>query len=392
MITVDTLLIELFRQGIEKLSENIPLRDKKVLISLAKQINSGHFLTENQAKLLVKIFNENSEHIFSSLPEQKMAVESPTWSSPFRIIEQVRRIFLNKDTDSRIIVEFTYNKRLRQLVTDLNKTIDGQMISLNPKQYSLPLTEKNIHLVVGTFMSHKFDIDPIILKFYEEISEFHASTVNQFDVFNLSNEKLSTAIKHDIGEISESNLILLNDRRMKFQYSIFPKNPEISLKNAIANRPGNRVWVDSTSTTLDDLVAALQELNRLPALFVFNGHESKDCLQNLQKMSKSLKNNGINGNVGVYFRFDSNTDSNKEFNSTVSNLGYNAKLDSNTKVVGIANSKLPKFLLQANWYPKSVITFSNNFKGNKTSVYCDAVDLIVYYNDKRPLGGADAIV
>ena len=34
----------------------------------------------------------------------------------------------------------------------------------------------------------------------------------------------------------------------------------------------------------------------------------------------------------------------------------------------------------------------HNFKNNKTSVYCDAVDLIVYYNDKRPLGGADAIV
>lgn len=392
MITVDTLLIELFRQGIEKLSESIPQRDKKVLISLAKQINSGHFLTENQAKLLVKIFNENSEHIFSSLPEQKAAVETPTWSSPFRVIEQVRRIFLNKDTDGRIIVEFTYNKRLRQHITDLNKTVDGQMISLNPKQYSLPLTEKNIHLVVGTFKSHKFDIDQTILKFYEEISEFHTSTVNQFDVFNLANEKLSAAIEQDVGEISDSNLILLNDRRLKFQYSIFPKNPEISLKNAIANRPSNRVWVDSNSTTLDDLITALQELNRLPALFVFNGHESKDCLQNLQKMSKSLKNNGIAGNVGVYFRFDSNTDSNKEFNSTVSNLGYNAKLDSNTKIVGIANSKLPKFLLRANWYPKSVITFSNNFKGNKTSVYCDAVDLIVYYNDKRPLGGADAIM
>jgi len=392
MITVDTLLIELFRQGIEKLSEDIPVRDKKVLISLAKQINSGHFLTENQAKLLVKIFNENSEHIFSSLPEQRAAVETPTWSTSFRVIEQVRRIFLNKDNDSRIIVEFTYNKRLRQAITDLNKSIDGQMISLNPKQYSLPLTEKNIHLVVGTFKSQKFDIDPTIMKFYEEISDFHANKTNQFDVFNLTNEKLLAAIKQDIGEISELNLTLLNDRRQKFQYSVFPKNPENSLKNAIANRPSNRVWIDSNVTQLDDLIKALQELDRLPVLFVFNGHESKDCLQNLQKMSKSLKNNGIDKDVGVYFRFDSVTDSNKEFNSTISTLGYNAKLDANTQAAGIANSKLPKFMLQTNWYPKSVITFSNNFKGNKTSVYCDAVDLIVYYNDKRPLGGADAIM
>ena len=108
-------------------------------------------------------------------------------------------------------------------------------------------------------------------------------------------------------------------------------------------------------------------------------------------MEKSLKNCDLN-NVGIYFRFDSAGDSNKDFNATISNLGYNAKLDKHTLVAGIANNKLPKFMLKNGWYPNSVISFSNNFKGNKTSVYCNAVDLIVYYNDKRPLGGADAIM
>jgi len=136
---------------------------------------------------------------------------------------------------------------------------------------------------------------------------------------------------------------------------------------------------------------ALYELNRLPVLFVFNGHDSKECLQNLKKMEKSLKNCDLN-KVGIYFRFDSAGDSNKDFNASISHLGYNVKLDKQTLVAGIANNKLPKFMLKNGWYPNSVISFSNNFKSNKTSVYCDAVDLIVYYNDKRPLGGVDAIV
>ena len=126
-------------------------------------------------------------------------------------------------------------------------------------------------------------------------------------------------------------------------------------------------------------------------LFVFNGHDSKECLQNLKKMEKSLKKCDLN-NVGIYFRFDSAGDSNKDFNASISHLGYNVKLDKQTLVAGIANNKLPKFMLKNGWYPSSVISFSNNFKGNKTSVYCNAVDLIVYYNDKRPLGGADAIM
>lgn len=391
MITVDTLLIELSRQGIETLSSQIANRDKKVLISLARQITSGQFLTENQSKLLIKILKENDQHIFDPVSTTRYIIDNPTWTHPFRVIEQVRKIFLSKDHDGRIIVEFTHNKRLRQQITDLNKIIEGQMLSINAKQYSVPLTEKNLYQIVAAFKPHGFEIDQIIMKFYEEISQICLIKTNQFDVFNLTNEKLITAVHAEVGQISEDNLIMLNDRSLKFQYTIFPKNPEKSLKNSLANRPSSRVWIDSSTTSLDELVTALYELNRLPVLFVFNGHDSKECLQNLKKMEKSLKNCDLN-NVGIYFRFDSAGDSNKDFNASISHLGYNGKLDKQTLVAGIANNKLPKFMLKNGWYPSSVISFSNNFKGNKTSVYCNAVDLIVYYNDKRPLGGADAIM
>ena len=134
MITVDTLLIELFRQAIETLNSQIPARDKKVLISLARQINSGHFLTENQSKLLVKILKENSQHLFDPTSENLNVIENPTWSHSFRVLEQVRKIFMTKENEGRILVEFTYNKRLRQQITDLNKNIEGQMLSINNKQ------------------------------------------------------------------------------------------------------------------------------------------------------------------------------------------------------------------------------------------------------------------
>jgi hypothetical protein len=391
MITVDTLLIELFQQGIDKLDSQIPNRDKRILTSLARQLNSGNFLTENQAKLLIKILKEASQYITTISADQCLSITSPTWSHPFRVIEQIRKIFLTKDHDGRIIVEFTHNKHLRQRITDLNKSIEGQMLSINARQYSMPLTEKNLYQIVTVFEPHGFEIDPVIMNFYQEISEICLVKTNQFDVFNLTNEKLITAVHAEVGQISDNNLIMLNDRSLKFQYTIFPKNPEKSLKNSLANRPSSRVWIDSSTTSLDDLVTALYELNRLPVLFVFNGHDSKECLQNLKKMEKSLKNCNLN-NVGIYFRFDSAGDSNKDFNTTISNLGYNVKLDKHTPVAGIANNKLPKFMLKNGWYPSSVISFSNNFKSNKTSVYCDAVDLIVYYNDKRPLGGADAIM
>jgi hypothetical protein len=289
-------------------------------------------------------------------------------------------------------VEFTYNKRLRQQISDINKSIEGQMLAINSKQYSIPLTEKNLHLVVNSFKNQGFEIDHILMEFYGEISEILKTTNTQFNVFSLTDKKLETAVFNEVGSITDDNLILLNDRHQKFQYTIFQKNPEISLKNSLANRPGTRVWIDSTQTSLDEVVGALCGLDRLPVLIIFNGHESKDCLQNLKKLAISLKNCGVDTNTGIYFRFDNISEHNKNFNNLISQLGYNVQLNDTTLVAGIANNKLPKFLLKSKWYPKSVISFSNNFKSNRTSVYCDAVDLIVYYNDKRPLGGVDAIV
>jgi len=388
MITIDDLLLELTRSGLEKLGTNFPSRDKKILISLTKQISSGHFLTENQSKLLLKILNENKESVSTVSQEFISSIEYPTWSKPFRVIEQVRKIFLNKENDPKIVIEFTYNKRLKQTISDLSKQIQGQILSVSSKQYLVPLTEKNIHTVVKTFKNQGFAIDQNVMKFYSEIDEILQNNHQPFDIFKMTNDKIINAVKGDVGEISHSNLTLLNDRRFKFQYTISEKNSEVSLVNSIANRESHKVWIDSSNTDLKSVVDALTQLNRFPLLFVFNSHEAKECTKNLKLLSTIFKDN-----VGVYFRFDNTTDYNKEFNSTVSSLNFNKNLNQETLVSVISNNKLPKFMLKSSWYPASVISFSTNFKNNKTSIYCDSTDLIIYYTNKQPLGGGiDAIV
>lgn len=393
MIKIDLMLIELNNFGIDHLSKAIPDRDKKILSSLAKQINAGHFLTENQGNLLVKILKENKDHLTSTVGEKILAIESPTWSQGFRKIEQIRKIYLTKEAEPRILVEFTYNKRLKQLISDMSRHVHGQIISLGTKSYSLPFNEKNIYLVMTNFKNFKFDIDQKISEFYTEILEIHKNYKDPVDILSTTNLKLKDAVIRDIQDISEENLIKLNDRRLRFQYHIFPKNSEISLKNSIANRPSTRVWIDSTKTSLIEIVSALKELDRLPLLVVFNGHDSKECFENLKKVQKSLIDNAINDKIGIYFRFGNSLDSNKKFNQLISDAKYNSPLDMSTLVAGISNNKLPKFMIKNNWYPKSVITFTNNFKNHKSGVFCDAVDLQIYYNDKQPmLGGIDALV
>lgn len=393
MHTTDHFLLDIHSFGVNRLSSKIPTRDKKIITSLAKQIGMGHFLTENQAKLLVKILRENKESLLDFSTEQLELVDNPIWSEKFRVIEQIRKIFISKDQESKLIIEFTYNKRLRQEISNLGNKIQGQLSSVNSKQYSVPLTELNLYHTVETFKKQGFVIDQTIMKFHEEIAEILKTNIDQFDVFNLTNEKFIKKIQDDIGPISKDNLILLNDRRFKFQYTISEKSSEKSMKNTIANRESTKVWIDSNTTGLDELVASLIELNRLPVLLVFNGHESKECLENLKKIHQSLLKNNVSDKVGIYFRFDNVSESNKSFNNYIQTNNLNHELADDTAVAGIINNKLPKFLIKSNWYPKSVISFSNNFKNNKTSVYGSSVDLVIFYNDKKPLnGGIDALL
>lgn len=388
MITVDNLLIELYNKDITKLSKDMPSRDKKILISLARQMSAGNFLTENQGKMLVKILNENRHHLTVLTEGHLLALDDPMWSKPFRIIEQIRKIFISKDRDLGIIVEFTYNKRLKQQISDLVKSIEGQLVSLTSKQYLVPLTEKNIYTLVSKFKNQGFVIEEQIMNFYQEILKILENPENKFDIFTLSNEKIISSINKEVGKISEENLALLHDRSIRYQYTVPTKIHEKNLKNSIASRTAPKVWINSKKYSLDDLIETICELDRFPLLVVFNGHDSKEGRENLKNLSLSLKKNNINDRIGVYYRFDNNTEMNKNFNSDISALGYNSNLDSTTLIAGIANNKLPKFLLKTDWYPKTVISFSNNFRNNKTSVYCDAVDLIVYYNEKQPLEGS----
>jgi hypothetical protein len=389
MVTVDKFLFSLCYNYKDSLITDWPQRDKKVLVSLSKQIQSGNFLTENQGKLLIKILKENWGTVAKITNADISLIENPQWTEPFRVIEQLRKIFILADEQPKIVVEFTYNKRIRQRINDLNKVLQGQLVCANSKQYHLPLTEQNIYNVVQHFKSDDFEIDEKIMDFYHEIEEIIESKNNSLNVFSLVNEKLISAIKKDVGDITQDNLILLNDRRIKYQYQISSKNLENSMKNSLANRSSTKVWINSKDHELTEVIENIRALNRFPLLVIFNGHDSKECLKNLEKLTTSAPNI----ETGIYFRFDNYVDSDKQFNMFIQSNKLNAKLSPTTLVAGIANNKLPKFMVKGTWYPQSVITFSNNFKNNKSSYYCDSVDLIVYYNDKQPLGGdIDAIM
>jgi hypothetical protein len=384
-------VLKILIQQIKTVDYKIPAKDRRILISLASQLDQGHFLTENQANLLVKILKENEKTIVVEGVDLTEDLKLVEWSQPFRVIEHIRKIYLNSAHPDLIFVEFTHDKRLKNKLLSLNGKLSGSVTSISPKVNAVLFCEKNIRLVVKEFANDNFVIDEKIVNFDQEIRKILKTNNNPFNIFQLENTAVKKLIKDEVGPITYDNLLLLHDRKLRYQYEISEKITEKSLTADIAQRQSTRIFIDSNAVSLVALLKSIKELHRFPLLIIFDGHNSKTDKKTLNLLAEAITANDLDDKVGIYFRFTQSSDL-SNFNATVGELKYNKKLDSTTTIVGIANNKIPKFLVNLNWKPNSIISFTANFKNNKSYVYFSDVDLSIYYADRQPLsGGIDAV-
>jgi predicted DNA-binding antitoxin AbrB/MazE fold protein len=361
-------------------------KDRKILVSFKAQLSQGIFFTERQANLLVKILKDNKKEIKKQVPEVDQHLTNPTWSKDFRIIEKFRNVVLEEGEKSEIIVKFNFDRTIKDKIYEIVNRVTGKFIAMSATEYKFSFNVRKEVLLVNELTPHNFTYDKKIQKIYQEIQEIVKHDVSKFDILKTNNEKLLAVVKQDVGNIDEDNLMLLQDRKFRYQYKITEKCQETTLASKIANRPVHKVFINSDFYSLNEVVSALTQLNRFSTMVVFEGHSSSVNKEMLNLVAKAVKGTDIERRVGIYFRFDSKQDP-AGFNKAVGELEFNKPLSSNTKIAGIANNKLPKFMLKNHWRPSSVISFTNNFKSNKSSIYATSADLIIFYSTLKPLSG-----
>jgi hypothetical protein len=387
MTTVDQLLTEIAQYGFENLTPQISRRDFRILRNISHLVKSPDFISENQANLLVKILKENTSS-FQFLGERfNLILESPRWSRVFRYIEQIRKISIkNHENGEKFIeMEFTYSANLKKIVQSIQGKCDGTLMFDLNKKYTVPLTEKNVVLVLDTLKSQNFTPSDEILDFYKIIKSWNKQDFTKnFNIETITNKRLLSTLSEEIGVLENTENLWLQDRKIRYQYDFHPETKTVGLTNYIADRENSKIWVDPNLHPLEDVVASLVELNRFPIMVVFSSFSEENSLDDLKKLTQALNKNNIAERIGVYFRYD-NKERGKEFNQYIADNQLNSYLDENTKVACVMSGKLPKFFISKKWQPRAVVSFTNNLKNNKTSVYCNDCDMIVYYNAKQPL-------
>jgi hypothetical protein len=346
------------------------------------------FITKNQARLLVKVLTENKKSLTTVAEFIDIALTEPLWSKPFRPVDQIKRIFINKtkDHEQTLAVEFSFNTNFRKILQNLTKTADGTIAFTSGKVTLLDLTEKNIVLIVENFKKHKFEISEEVLGFYNTIKSWNFHEISQkFHLDQLKGSNAHNALIEDIGEDCLTDEDLVQDRRMKFQYQgNFLEKTENSVKNTIISRSSTKVWVNAKETDLHELLTALTELKRFPILLTWEHNEEKSALEILKTVNEALKKSEIFSGIGVYFRLD-NSNIGKEFNRLIADNKYNVILDDSTKVACVPNGKIPKFFIKSSWSPKTVVSIGTSLRYSKTAVYANCCDLIITYHHSPTL-------
>jgi hypothetical protein len=357
---------------------------------LATSIASNFFITENQGRLLIKILKENSKKLPNFSEEISTTLSTPNWSKSFRHIEQVKKFYIkkNEEQESVLFIELTYSQEIRKILQNLSKTVEGLTTSSAGKTWQAELTEKNIVALYEAFEPHGFDIDETIKNHYTTIKSWSESEFrNQFVLSNIEHKNFLRHITDDLGIETPIDQNIINDRSMRYQYfTENAKNHGETLVEVIANRSKSRVWIDKEQHGMEEVIAGLLNLHRLPLLVVFDTIVNAQYLTNLQILSNALEKNSIFSGVGVYFRLPNDT-MGKQFNSIIAEKQYNHRLDNDLKVAAVMSGKIPKFFLNNSWKPMSVIAMDTKMglRHGKTSVYSNCCDCIVEWSNADPM-------
>ena len=388
MLTADDLLKKIISFKFDETKKLLPSRDIRVIIGLSKAISESSYITENQGRLLLKILSNHEEKIKELHDEISEVLASPSWAKPFRRIEQKKILKIIKDSqgDSFLTIEVFYAGETKEFLLELMRKLSGMQPTTTPGTFKFSLTEKNIVMAVEGLTDKHFEIDSEIVDYYNIIKSWSENEVeHQFFISSMANQNFQTMVSNEIGSIESLSKHIINDRRLRYQYlsEFYQKNPE-NLTEIVANRTYEHCWVDSKKYQLNEILDVVQNLQRFPLLLVFDNFDQNQCFQNLQKISEILEKNGIFEDIGIYFRLE-NTEVGKKFNQLIAEKKYNCRLTKQTKIVGIQNGKIPKFLLKNAWAPMSVISLGNILKHSKISVFANNCDLVISYVDTEPM-------
>jgi len=381
-------------QGQSKIQ--IDSSDATIMFSIARQVFKGTALTDRQYAL-VKEKLQNYRNQFTAL-EYNFDLSLDTLRLPLRHIDRSKYVKIvdtqdvytsmpyesHKQKWKWIKIRFPFSKKTITILDNIPKK--DYYHSKGSHEHYYKLTEQNVYSIIKSFRDKEFEIDPLLIKMFDIISEINnkkehfVPSILDNKILNC-NPRTVTHLISELGEPANHNLFKYKDRALMYGIHHFDSTElEKSLKNIstltkkIINRSKPNFLVNSNNYDFDLVVDSFFELDRFPLLVILGSNNSLEELKFVHNSFSSIDNTS----QSVLFRLDN--DSNKSFNDYIKNNNINNRLDNHTKVVYISNEKLPKTLLKSNMKFKSVLLSQSYRTNNKIKLFLNNVDFVMHYD------------
>ena len=238
MITLDQIVFQIVNYRNAAFAEFAVLepRDAGILQSMSAIIASSNFLTENQARLLMRILRNHQEKLNTINNELADLLDYPKWSRPFRICHQTKKLSIsNRNDELMLTIEVSPSSHpLETELANISKTVPIKAIISAGKVYCAELTEKNIITLVSRLKKLDFEIDEKLQNYYQIIQSWNASEVlGRFRIDTITHPNFQKQITNDLGIDTPIDQNIINDRSLRYQYfhEKNGKNPENFPKN-----------------------------------------------------------------------------------------------------------------------------------------------------------------
>lgn len=373
---------------------NIEKSDYNLVTSLARQTFRGIAYTDRQYELAkIKLLDYKSQFELNGFANIEQDFNN--LRMPLRELDRAKwiRVVENNSSDDLLIgIRFVFSKKLISKIENIKTKIQNHSYDANSKTHYFPLSEVNAFLIVLEFKNSNFDIAQDLLEYYGKIENMNNNKESYVPgIYSLKLENLhKKAIDYMIsthGEPSIDNLAIYNDRKDVYGLYHFDETDlQISvskltlLSQKIIKRNRNQVLVKPHKYNIDRIIESVLELDRFPLLVILN---EKDPMQGLYQTHQAVRNIIYNESSTVLFRLDNTDAYGQEFNSYIKNNNLNNPLDSNTKIVYINNSKLPKPMIEAGFTPTTGLFIGSHMPNSKVNSYLNGIDLVIHYDENK---------
>lgn len=365
--------------------------DATILISIAKQLAKKIPLTDRQYELVKKKLLEDYRTQFDNYGvDLDSVIENLKF--PLREVDRSHWLKIVKWNNENILgIRFPFNKKIIDRVEELRVLNKRGDVKYDKHIHYFNITPSNIVSLVeiADRFPHKFEIDIEIKEAYDTFKEYEKNKQDYipgiFDnvLRNLPDSAVQK-LREELGPLTDETYPLYYDRRYiyglhHFENTVQKCNNLSTLSKKIVNRDNACIIIHKEEFSLDLLISSIVELQRLPILIVL---DPKTAYDDLVTLHNSLKHIIPSRDISVLFRKDGPD----LFNTYVSENGINNPVDTNTQIVYINNTKLPKPLLQSKFKHRSVLELHKSLTYNNVIAYTQSCDLQIVYDDETGIG------